>query len=234
MKISIHQPNFFPWVGYFEKINYSDIFLFLDDSFVHKKNLDLLNRSSFIFGDKKKFFSVPIKKNFLTKKISEVEIVNPSSWKIKFLNSLNENYKKNFFFDDVMYIVKDILSFESNLIAEFNINAIKKLIKILKLNVKIDFSSNFNLKSSSSQKILDLVRLNGCNKYISGLGGKNYLNQEEFLKNKVEIIFNKSEIDYNQGSVNFISGLSILDLLFNYGIEQSIKIFNNQNKINDK
>ena len=120
------------------------------------------------------------------------------------------------------------------MITEFNINAIKKLIKILKLNVKIDFSSNFNLKSSSSQKILDLVRLNGCNKYISGLGGKNYLNQEEFLKNKIEIIFNKSEIDYNQGSVNFISGLSILDLLFNYGIEQSIRILNNQNKINNK
>ena len=59
-------------------------------------------------------------------------------------------------------------------------------------------------------------------------------NAEKFLKNKVEIIFNKSEIDYNQGSVNFISGLSILDLLFNYGIEQSIKIFNNQNKINNK
>ena len=149
--------------------------------------------------------------------------------------------KKNFFFDDVMYIIKDILSFESNLITEFNINAIKKLIKILKLNVKIDFSSNFNLKSSSSQKILDLVRLNGCNKYISGLGGsakkKNKLFEPRRIlkkKNKIEIIFNKSEIDYNQGSVNFISGLSILDLLFNYGIEQSIRILNNQNKINNK
>ena len=66
MKISIHQPNFFPWVGYFEKINYSDIFIFLDDSLVHKKNLDLLNRSSFIFNSKKKFFSIPIKRDFLS------------------------------------------------------------------------------------------------------------------------------------------------------------------------
>ena len=179
MKISIHQPNFFPWVGYFEKINYSDIFLFLDDSFVHKKNLDLLNRCSFILNNKKKFFSIPVKKNFLIKKISEVEIDNPNSWKLKFTNTLNENYKRKKFFDDVMFVVKEILNFETNLMAEFNINAIKKLIKILKLKVKIDFSSNFNLKSSSSQKILDLVKLNDCNESISGLAGKNYLKQEE-------------------------------------------------------
>jgi len=226
MKISIHQPNFFPWVGYFEKINYSDIFMFLDDSLVHKKNLDLLNRSSFIINNKKKFFSIPIKRNFLIKKISEIEIDDPSSWKIKFINSLNENYKKKLFFDEVMYIVKDILSFDSNLITDFNVNTIKKLIKILNINVRINFSSDFNLKSSSSQKILSLVKLNGCNEYISGLGGKNYLKQEEFLKNKIKIIFNKSEIDYSQGKINFISGLSILDLLFNYGIEKTIKIFN--------
>ena len=233
MKISIHQPNFFPWVSYFEKINYSDIFLFLDDSFVHKKNLDLLNRCSFILNNKKKFFSIPVKKNFLIKKISEVEIDNPNSWKLKFTNTLNENYKRKKFFDDVMFVVKEILNFETNLMAEFNINAIKKLIKILKLKVKIDFSSNFNLKSSSSQKILDLVKLNDCNEYISGLGGKNYLKQEEFLKNKIKIIFNKSVINYSQGNSNFISGLSILDLLFNYGLEQSIKILYNQN-INKK
>ena len=59
---------------------------------------------------------------------------------------------KNFFFDDVMFIINDISSFETNFIADFNINAVNRIIKILKLNVKIDFSSNFNLKSSSSQK----------------------------------------------------------------------------------
>ena len=230
MKISIHQPNFFPWVGYFEKINKSDIFLFLDDTFV-TNNLDFLNRSYFINNGNKKFFSVSIKRNFSIKKISELELDNNYPWKMKFLNYLNENYKKKIFFDDVMYIVKDILSFESNLIIDFNINAIKRLIKILKLNVKIEFASNFNLKTSSSQKILDLIKLNGCNEYICGLGGKNYLKQEEFLKNKIKIIFNKSEINYNQGNTSFISGLSILDLLFNYGIEQSIQILYNQ-KIN--
>ena len=232
MKISIHQPNFFPWVGYFEKINYSDIFLFLDDTFV-TNNLDYLNRSYFINNGNKKFFSVSIKRNFSIKKISELELDNNYPWKMKFLNYLNENYKKKPFFDEVMYIVNNILSFESNLIVEFNINAINNLIKILKLNVKIDFSSNFNLKSSSSQKILDLVKLNRCDKYVSGTGGKNYLKQEEFLKDKIEIMFYKSKIiNYDQGNISFISGLSILDLLFNYGLEKTIKIFNEKkNKI---
>ncbi len=137
--------------------------------------------------------------------------------------------KKTIFFDDVMFIINDILSFETNFIADFNINAVNRIIKILKLNVKIDFSSNFNLKSSSSQKILELVKLNRCDKYISGFGGKNYLKQEDFLKNKIDIIFHKSEINYTQRNNDFISGLSILDLLFNHGIKQSIKILKNQN-----
>ena len=225
MKISIHQPNFFPWLGYFKKLNYSDIFLFLDDSFVHKKNLDYLNRSSFIFNHKKKFFSVPIKRNFLTKKISEVEIEHSISWKSKFLNSINENYKKKKFFDEGIYIINEILSYDTKFITEFNINAIKKLIKILDLKTKINYSSNFNLDTNSSQKILDLVKLNNCKKYISGVGGKNYLNQKEFSKEKIEIIFLKSEvINYNQGNINFIPGLSILDLLFNCGIKYSSKL----------
>ena len=106
-------------------------------------------------------------------------------------------------------------------------NFLEYLYKLIKS--ESSFQSNFNLKNSSSQKILDLVKLNGCNKYISGLGGKNYLKQEEFLKNKIKIIFYKSEIDYSQGNINFFSGLSILDLLFNYGIEQSIKMLYKKN-----
>ena len=70
-----------------------------------------------------------------------------------------------------------------------------------------------------------MVKLNNCKKYISGVGGKNYLNQKEFSKEKIEIIFLKSEvINYNQGNINFIPGLSILDLLFNCGIKYSSKL----------
>tara|TARA_Y100000389_G_C17349714_1_gene457776 strand:+ start:343 stop:1041 length:699 start_codon:yes stop_codon:yes gene_type:complete len=226
MKISIHQPNFFPWLGYFEKINKSDIFLFLDDTFV-TNNLDFLNRSYFINNGNKKFFSVSIKRNFSIKKISELELDNNYPWKMKFLNYLNENYKKKIFFDDVMYIINEILSFETKFITEFNVYAIKKLIKILDIKTKINYSSNFNLDTNSSQKILDLVKLNNCKKYISGAGGKNYLNQKEFSKEKIEIIFVKSEVtNYNQGNSNFIPGLSILDQLFNCGIEQTIETLN--------
>lgn len=227
MKIAIHQPNFFPWYGYFEKISKSQIFIFLDDAEVHKKNLDYLNRTFLLINGKIKYFSVPIKKNFKKKKILEIEIDKKKNWKNDFLNLLNENYKKTKYFDETINVIEKILKYETDKISEFNINSIKKLSYILGIKSKNKISSSYSLKSTSTERLIDLVKLNNCHHYISGEGAKSYLNTTKFLKENIEITFHKTNIkSYKQNSNSFHSGLSIIDLLMNEGLIKSKKIIN--------
>ena len=59
----------------------------------------------------------------------------------------------------------------------------------------------------------------GATKYLSGSGGRNYLNEKIFEKSKIEVEYQKYDpINYSQKyAKSFIPNLSILDLLFNMG-----------------
>jgi hypothetical protein len=227
MIVSIHQPNFFPWYGYFQKISNSKIFIFLDDAEVHKKNLGYLNRANLIINGHKKYFSVPISKNFTIQKIFNLEFKETHIWKKNFTNLLSENYNKSFYFNETMNLVKEILDFQTNFISDFNINAIKKINEFLDIKTDYQLSSTFKLRSRSSERILDLVKLNNGKNYISGLGGKDYLNEVDFIKEKINIVYFESQIkSYRQNTKNFQFGSSILDMFMNEGIENTKFLIN--------
>ena len=60
MIVSIHQPNFFPWIGYFDKINRSDKFIFLTDS-LRSKNDKYLTRTKILNNNfKPQYLSIPL------------------------------------------------------------------------------------------------------------------------------------------------------------------------------
>lgn len=227
MITGIHQPNFFPWIGFFRKIFLSDYFFFLDDAIVHKKNLDYLNRTYLIKNKQKGFFSVPIKKNFLTKKINEIEISSNLNWKQNFINLLKENYKNCSNYDHGIKFICKVLEFESNKISEFNIFTIKSLLKQLEIKKEIFLSSSYNLNSKSSLKLLDLINIHKSNLYLTGTGSYNYLDIQLFKKNNIEIKYLQSDnIRYKQyEQMNFINGLSIIDVFMNVKFHQIYKLF---------
>jgi hypothetical protein len=74
---------------------------------------------------------------------------------------------------------------------------------------------------------LDLVKLNNGKNYISGLGGKDYLNEVDFIKEKINIVYFESQIkSYRQNTKNFQFGSSILDMFMNEGIENTKFLIN--------
>ena len=149
MKVSIHQPNFLPWIGFFSKIYKSDKFIFLNDAYVHKKNLDYLNRSLFLSNDKNKYFSIPVKKNFQTQKILNLEIDNTKEWKKDFLNFIHSNYNVCEFFKDGYSIISSIKNKDFKFLIDLNIFLIIKLFKKLNIKKNIYFSSEFKINTKS-------------------------------------------------------------------------------------
>jgi hypothetical protein len=225
MKIVIQQPNFFPWYGYFEKISKSQIFIFLDDAEVHKSNLDYLNRTFFLINGKKKYFSVPIKRNFQHKKILDLEIDNTYEWNKDFLNFVYSNYNECEFFKDGYSIISSIKNKEFKFLIDLNIYLINKLFKNLNIKKKIYFSSEFKINSKSSQRMIDLVKIVKGQIYLTGTGSLNYLDKNEFIKNKIKLEINQvNHPIYVQKNLKYFTpGLSILDMIMNCGLRKTEK-----------
>ena len=96
MIISIHQPNYIPWIGYFEKIFLSDIFIFFDNVQM-PKNKSFVSRSKLVNQNNAFWLTIPVKKKGL-KTIAEAEIVN-NFWKKKHLSTIQHAYGKSSFYN---------------------------------------------------------------------------------------------------------------------------------------
>ena len=73
MRLSCHQPQYLPWLGYFDKINKSDIFVFLDD--VQYKKREFQNRNKIRNSTGEEWLTVPvISKDKYAQKLNEVKI----------------------------------------------------------------------------------------------------------------------------------------------------------------
>ena len=64
-----------------------------------------------------------------------------------------------------------------------------------------------------------------ADKYLSGLGAMTYIDEDIFIKNKIDVIYqNYIPQPYKQYSTEFISGLSIIDVLFNCGYNETERL----------
>ena len=217
-KVTIHQPQYIPWPAYFDKILQSDIFVLLDDVQFQKNGLQ--NRNQIKTPQGKTWLTLPIKHSF-GQLINKVEIDNTKS-KIKHLRSLKMNYANAPYFSEVYEMVSSVMDEESDFISYISIELIKKILVYLGYKGKIILSSDFTIKSTGSDLVLDLCKAVGAEQYLSGSGGVAYLVREDFEQAGIEVKFQQFYLPkYKQcfPKVDFISDLSILDLLFNKGVE---------------
>ena len=218
MKCAIMQPQYFPWPGYFNLIYKCDQFVFLDDAQYSKGSWHSKN---FIITNKEKYLiKVPTIKSPLSTKINEKTIDEKKNWKVKQVKTIHQSYSNHLFINDLNELLDFFIKLKSNNLSELNI----KLIEFIsyKINIKCTFyfSSKFNLKEKRTSKLVQILELLNFKNYISPMGAKQYLLDDNFKKlSNVELIFNNFiSINYQQKmQKNFISNLSIIDLIANLG-----------------
>lgn len=228
MKVSILQPNYIPWIGYFEIIKNSDVFVFYDDAQYTRR--DWRNRNYINLENKKYLISIPVQnKGNYNKNINDMKF-SDISFKKKHLNILNHAYSKNKFHKETMEFLNQIyLSDNNHYLSNFNIHLIKEICKYLNIKTNFIKSSEFKFKTNSNQKLIDICKELNCDEYISGVNALSYLNNKLFEKNNInlKLIEYKNQLRYNS---IFIDKLSIIDLIFNQGIN-SYKFIQNLNFI---
>ena len=234
MIAAIHQPQFIPWLGYFDKIDQSDVFIFLDN--VQYKKNEYQNRNRIKTVDGWQWFTVPVLYKF-PQKINEVRINNKIDWKKKHLHTLITNYSKSKCFEKYILYFKELYSKEWEIISDINIEVTRQLAEFLGIKNKFLVASKLipptppfkkggegGFLEEPTDRLIKLCRLSKSDTYLAGKDGAKYMDVEKFTKSGIKLTFQDFKHPvYNQLFRKFEPYMSVIDLLFNHG-EESLEI----------
>ena len=217
MQVTIHQPEFLPWLGFFHKICLADTIVILDD--IQYRHQYFQNRNKIRTKDGWTWLIIPVKHQSLGDwHINSVEIDNKIRWKRKITGSIEVNYSKSPYFNDYWSDLKDIFNQDYTHIFKINMEIIKFILRSFDIHTEIRYSSEFGVVSKKSDLILDICKQAGATTYISGVSGRDYLDIQQFLNNSISIQFQEFHHPiYPQRYLPFIPCMSAIDLLFNHG-----------------
>lgn len=217
MIVSIHQPNYIPWLGYFYKIHKSDIFVFLDD--VQYIRRGFINRNRIKTHQGVSWLTVPVEsKGKYESNINEMKIKGDLNWKENHLRSIEMNYKRSDYFNDFFNIFKACLIKDHEKLSEMNIDIIKAICKLLNIKTEIILSSELNIKETGTERLINICKLVGADKYLSGGGGAKYQDEKMFKDNSIQLMYSDfHEKQYKQLWGDFTGSLSVIDYIFNCG-----------------
>lgn len=221
MVLSVHQPQYIPWLGYFDKIAKSDAFVFLD--LVQYKPREFENRNKIRTKDGWIWLSVPIaSKGKGRQRISDCVIDNELPWRRQHWNSLKTWYGKARFFQEHGPFFEKLYAREWQKFIDVSVEIITYCLKELRIETPVYFESRLETSSMATDRIIELCGKLHAQAYLSGAGGKDYLEEEKLDKAGVKLIYQDFvhpvyHQQFMKDGNDFISHISALDLLFNEG-----------------
>jgi hypothetical protein len=217
MNILISQPMFLPWIGLFEQIRLADCFVFYDDVQL-PQGRSFMSRVQIKTHSGIMWLSAPIDRALSGNLINNSYFSLQQDWRSKHLKTLIHSYAKAPFFKLMYELASCIYSFPSNNLAEFNMNAIKHTSSWLGLCPIYTKSSELNIPSRSTQRLVDICNHFGAKTYITGLGGLNYIEHDKFEDSNIEVKYMKyAKKSYKQLHGEFTPYVTILDAIANRG-----------------
>ncbi len=168
MKVAIHQPEHFPYLGFFQKMQAADLFVVLDDVQYTKGNFQNRNK----FKNKNgidEWFTIELQPSANKLNINKVLVNSNEKWKHTIISKLKTNFKKD---------LSEIYKFDR--LVDINMASINYCRHHLGITTPMIFSSDLEIKTTSSQRLADICKQLDATEYISGNGGKEYLDESVF------------------------------------------------------
>jgi hypothetical protein len=217
MIVSIHQPNYIPWAGYFHKIVRSDIFVVLDD--VQFTKGSVANRNVIKGTDGKELLlTVPV---MLSKgafqNYNEIAIDYKTKWNSKQYNSIRSNYGKAPYFKALAPELEAILMTEYQTLSALNMAIIRWVMRVLDIKTKVVYSSAVKEDVGvKNDRIIHLCQHFGATAYLSGNGARKYNDEEAYKAAAIRLLYTQFSMEpYPQLFGPYVPNLTILDMLFN-------------------
>lgn len=227
--VAIHQVNFFPWLPFFHKLASVDHFILLDDVQYERTGAgSWQNRVRLAFQGAPYWLTCPLDRSVpKTAMIREMRIQADPRWQKKAINTLQLQYKKAPNFDVAFPLIKELILNDTNNLALYNEHAIRSVCNHLGLTTTITRSSELNIDSTGTQRLIDLVKAVGGNSYYAGRNAaRTYQENEAFDAQGIELeLENYNPVEYPQlKTKEFVSGLSIIDALMNVSGDETVAL----------
>ncbi len=220
--VAIHQPNFFPWLGFFDKMARADVFVVLDHIQFPKSEGNWSNRVKLRVNAEAAWVTMPVARDYDGfRRIDQMQIDNRMPWRRKLLQLLRTNYGRAQAFRDVFPLVESWVETPADLLADYNMHAITAIAEQLGLATPIVRSSTLDISGGKSELVANLVKRVGGTTYLSGDGSGGYLDESVLQAEGVTVEYQRylHPVYPQRPDGAFIAGLSIIDALFHAGVE---------------
>lgn len=238
MKAAIHQPHYFPWLGYFDKIAKVDRFVFMDEVQLENRSYMLRNRFLGKDGELTYLSITASKKGYREKKYNEIRTLDNEHWQRKHLAYLRDLYSGSPFRDEILERIMPIFRKDYEFLFDVTRDSVLLCMELLGIQTKTTAQSSLDCRrdcgeeegadARRSSDVLAICRAVGATAYMTGAGASlRFLNMEQFAALNIPVVVQSYQCPrYPQMfSREFIPNISALDLLFNCGVEESRRIF---------
>ncbi|MGE7762637.1 WbqC family protein [Peribacillus sp. NPDC097895] len=220
--VTIHQPNFLPWSGFFHKAFQSDVFIYLTD--VKYSSSNFQNKTYILGGDgKESRLTVPLQKKpeMLHEKLISYHSPN-QKWKRNHLKQISEVYKNAPYFHDFFPMLEEAYQKEQALLVDLNIHLIELILHYLNYEGETQLSTEFNTTFGKTERLVSLLKQTGGTCYLSGKSGKDYLEVELFQQEGIEVVYQNfiHPVYEVKNEKECVKNLSILDWIMYYPADQ--------------
>ena len=218
MRGVILQPGYIPWLGFFNQMFLSDLFIYLDD--VQFDRRGWRNRNQIRGPHGAVWLTIPIvQKGRYNQILKETKIDNSSNWQTKHLRSLKHFYSRTRYFVSLYPQIERILKKEWKFLLDLDVQIINQINQFMGLNVQTEFASHFHISNhDKTGRLVEICHKSGINDYISGPLCEDYMDYDQLKAFGINLYLHEYvHPEYPQRFTPFIPFLSIVDLLFNTG-----------------
>lgn len=218
MKLGIMQPYFFPYFGYWQLLNSVDRFVIYDD--VNYIKGGWINRNRILINGKPSYITVPLYQASPNKRICDISLQHSPVWRRKLTRSIENTYRKAAFFSEVFPVVRKIIHYETNSLADFLAYGIATLAVFMKIKTDIVASSRCykNNDLTGQDRVIDICKREGATTYINLQGGRALYDTAAFYNANISLCFIAMRASpYGQRTNGFVPYLSVIDALMEVG-----------------
>ena len=213
--VAIHQPQFMPWLGYFDKMDRADCFILLD-TVQYKKN-EWQNRNRIKTAQGPQWLTVPVTYRFPAR-IADVAVNDGANWRHKHWQALITNYARADHWSDHERDLEALYERDWERLVDVSGASIEWLRRALGIDTPVRWASDLEADEEPTQRLIDLCHAVGADVYLAGADGRQYMDLERFTGAGIEVTFQHyRHPSYDQLFGPFETHMSALDLTLNCG-----------------